>query len=495
MREPPAVRRTAMTKLGPNFALKVFSDSEVEKIHEEALKLLENTGMVLEDEKYRDIMVQKGCKLGPNNELRIPRQMVKEALESVPKSFILYNRQGEEACYFEKNNSYFNPGGCSLSWLEEDGVTSRPSLAKDQKIIAQLVEQLPHVRMQSCTLNMADIPNSVQDQFLTYLSFLHCSKPMVGGYLNYGSLFELNRVLAAAVGGEKDLAEKPRIVMDCTPTAPLKWCRLSLATIWECSEVQMPIEFISVPMPGSVSPATLAGSILLHTAETLGGIVFTQAARQGQKVIYGSAPMYFDMKTMNPLLAGLESAMMFLGVAQMGKYFGLPTHAYAGLSDSKRVDLQSGWEDSFTALLATLGGVTSLSGLSQLEFCLLVSPEKLVASNDLIGKFERLRRGIEVTDETLAAQLIADIGPGGEYVTSKHTMKHFRKEAYFPTEVVDRKTRRESEQPLDTFQRAQIRKKKLLAEAPADPQFPHRADMDKAIAEIFKKHGVALPTI
>lgn len=484
-----------MTKLGPDFYLKVFSDSEVERIHEEALKLLENTGMVLEDERYRDIMVGKGCSLGPNNELRIPRRLVQEALESVPKSFTLYNRQGEPTCFFEGNNSYFNPGGCSLNWLEEDGVTSRPSLSGDQAVIAKLTERLPHVRMQSCTLNMNDIPGSVQDQYMTYLSFLHCAKPMVGGYLTYGSLFELNRVLAAAVGGEKELAEKPRMVMDCTPTAPLKWCRLSLATIWECSEVQMPIEFISVPMPGSVSPATLAGSVLLHTAELLAGITFTQAARPGQKVVYGSAPMYFDLKTMNPLLAGLESAMMFLGINQMGKHYGLPTHAYAGLSDSKRVDLQSGWEDSFTALLATLGGLNSLSGLSQLEFCLLVSPEKLVASDDLIGKFERLRRGIEVNDNTLAADLIAQIGPGGEYVSAKHTMQNFRKEAYFPSEVVDRKTRREAEPSTDTFQRARERKKKLLAEAPADPQFPTRQDLDRTIAEIFKKHGAALPSI
>jgi Trimethylamine:corrinoid methyltransferase len=280
------------------------------------------------------------------------------------------------------------------------------------------------------------------------------------------------------------------MVMDCTPTAPLKWCRLSLATIWECAEVQMPVELLSVPMPGSVSPATLAGSVLLHTTETLAGITMAQTARPGLKLVYGSAPMYFDMKTMNPLLAGLESAMMFLGINQMGKHYGFPTHAYAGLSDSKRVDLQSGWEDSFTALLATLGGLNCLSGLSELEYVMLVSPEKLVAANDLIGKFERLHRGIEVNDETLAADLIAEVGPGGEYVTHKHTMKYFRKEAYFPSEVVDRKTRRESEAPQDTFQRAKEKKERLLAESPADPQFPTREDLDKTIREIFKKHGV-----
>lgn len=484
-----------MTKIDPDYVLKVFSDSEVERIHEEALKLLESTGTVLEDEKYREIMVRKGCSLGPNNELRIPRQMVKEALETVPKSFTLYSRDGKPACFFEGNNSYFNPGGTSLNWLEDDGVTSRPSLARDQVVLAKLTEQLPHVHLQSCTLNMSDIPNSVQDQYMTYLSFLHCSKPSVGGYLNYGSLFELHQVLAAAVGGEKELADKPRMVVDCTPTAPLRWCRLSLATIWECSEVQLPIEFISVPMPGSVSPATLAGSVLLHTAELLAGITFTQAARFGQKIVYGSAPMYFDLKTMNPLLASIESAMMFLGINQMGKHYGLPTHAYAGTSDAKRVDLQSGWEDSFTALLATLGGVTCLSGLSQLEFCLLVSPEKLVAADDLIGKFERLRRGIEVNDNTLAADLIAQIGPGGEYITARHTSDNFRGEAYFPSEVVDRKTRREGETSEDTFQRAKIRKERLLAKASACPQFATREDMDKTIESIFKKHGELLPRL
>lgn len=480
----------------PDFALKVFSDAEVERLHEEALKLLETVGVAVEEDAFRDFLFSRGAGRGPNNEVRFDRKMVAEALKSVPKELTLYDREGEPACFMggRLQNSYYNPGGCSINWLEEDGRTVRPSRARDQVELSSLVADLPNVDMQSDTVTLHDLPDRLGDPYGAYLCFRHCKKPMVGGQISFGTLDDTARVLAAMAGGAEALAQKPRLLMDCTPTAPLKWCGLASSTIKGCGRHGIPVEFISVPMPGAVSPVTLAGSVLLHTAETLSGLVMTQLVRPGLGVVYGGAPMYFDMATSKSLLAGLESILMAMGTTQMGKFYGLPTHAYAGLSDAKFIDMQAGWEDAFTGLLALLSGINSVSGLSQLDFCLVSSAEKLVAANDLIGKFKRLRRGIAVNDDTLAVDLITKLGPGGDYITSRHTLKWFKKEAYFPTPVVDRKGRREdgasgTTMP-DLVARARDQKKKILEAQSPDPQFPTREDMDKTMISILKEHGL-----
>ena len=196
-----------------------------------------------------------------------------------------------------------------------------------------------------------------------------------------------------------------------------------------------------MPMPGAASPATLSGSILVHTAETLSGLVLAQCVSPGTPVIYGGAPVHFDMRFGTTPLSAMEATMIAAAYAQMGKYFGLPTHTYAGLSDAKVIDTQAGLETGMSGVVAQLAGINMISGAGALDFVSCISLEKLVIDNEICGLALRLDRGVDCSEEAMAAELVARLGPGGDYLTTDHTFAWFKKEPYTPSPVIDRRDR------------------------------------------------------
>ena len=154
---------------------------------------------------------------------------------------------------------------------------------------------------------------------------------------------------------------------------PLKWTHISSQNIIDCARNGLPLETVSMPMPGAATPATLAGSIVVHTAETLSGVVLAQVINPGTPVIYGGAPVHFDMRTGTTPLSAIEATMIAAAYAQMGKYYGMPTHTYACLSDSMIIDTQAGLETSMSGIVAQLAGINVISGVGGLEFVSTVS--------------------------------------------------------------------------------------------------------------------------
>ena len=480
-----------MNYLGKEFALKVFSEADMNHIYEEALGILERTGCLFESENARKILLDNGAIAGPDRRIMFPRAMVKKALETVPNKLTLHDVYGEPVVFLEGDNTYFDTGGVAVNWVEEDG-SLRRSLAKDQVTTATLQQGLPYINLQGVTnVHMDDVPDEISDPFGVFLCASHCSKPMVLPYVHGGSFKYTYRLLTALAGSEKELAEKPRGHVVVTPTTPLIWCELASQGIIDTAKHKLPVEFISAPMPGAGAPATLAGTVLLATTENLAGVVLSQLVWPGQPIIFGCAPMCFDMSSMNPLPTSVESSMVIMGLAQMGKFFKMPTQAYAGMADSKQLDLQAGWEDATSSLLPMLSGVNILSGVGQSEFLLAAGPEKLVAMNDLIGMLQRVKKGILVNEETLAAKIIEEVGPGGDYLKHRHTLKWFRKESYFPSKIVDRTTRRPDStgNEPNLVERAITEKKRILAKQPARIDFPTYKEFEKTMIDIIAELG------
>ena len=227
-------------------------------------------------------------------------------------------------------------------------------------------------------------------------------------------------------------------VFDICPSPPLKWTHISSQNIIDCARFGLPLETVSMPMPGAASPATLSGSILTHTAESLSGIVLAQCVNPGAPVVYGGAPVHFDMRFGTTPLSAVEATMIAAASAQMGKYYGLPTHTYAALSDAKTVDAQAGLETSMSGIIAQLAGINVISGAGALDFVSCMSLEKLVLDNEICGMALRLHKGIDCSPEAMAVELVRDLGPGGDYLSTEHTLDWFKKEPYIPSPVIDR---------------------------------------------------------
>jgi len=470
--------------------LNVLSPAQIEKVFAESLRVLAS-GIYFEDDEACSLLIAKGAREISRHIISIPENMVRQALELTPKSIQLHTRDGQPTVLLGGDNSYFYGGAAVVEFMESDGAV-RPSRAGDLVQITRLVEGLNEIKLHSTVMVPDDIPNEISDCYRLYLVLKHGTKPVIMGAFCEAGIRHFHELLSAAVGGPEELAARPRGLSVICASAPLKFTKLACRNVIDCARLKFPMGYISVPMPGAVSPATLAGSILVHTCELMAGLVLAQAVAPNTAVAYGGAPMNFDMRTMSPSMSSIEGDMIVMAYADIGKYFGLPTHCYGLLSDAKFNDFQGGAEDALSGVLTALSGVNIISGLGMLEFGRITSLEKFAMDNDIAGMINYLKRGVEISEATLATDLIIKQGPGGGFINTSHTQKNFRKQSFFPSDIFDRSVPKDEEragQPT-VQQRATAVVKKVLEGQPKEQDFEGRKALDEAMRTIMKRYDI-----
>jgi trimethylamine--corrinoid protein Co-methyltransferase len=290
-----------------------------------------------------------------------------------------------------------------------------------------------------------DVPEEIADRYRVYIALQHSIKPVVTGTFKVEAFRVMHEMLATVAGDQDRLREKPIAIFDCCPSPPLMWSDLTTQALIDCARTGLPAELVSMPLTGATSPVTLTGAVTQHCAECLSGIVIHQLATPGAPIIYGGSPACFDMRKGTTPMGAVETMMIDGAYAEIGKHLGLPTHAYMGLSDAKLVDYQAGMETAMGAIVAALSGVNNVSGPGMLDFESCQSLEKLVLDNEICGMALRLTAGLEFRDDPIARPLIEKGLEKKEFLSLPHTAKWYRKEAYFPNEVIDRSTLEEWE--------------------------------------------------
>jgi trimethylamine--corrinoid protein Co-methyltransferase len=219
------------------------------------------------------------------------------------------------------------------------------------------------------------------------------------------------------------------------------WSDLTAQSVIDAARVGLPSEFVSMPLTGSTAPVTLSGAVVQHAAETLSGVVLAQSSKKGAPVIWGGSPAAMDLRYGTTPMGAIETMMIDITYAAVGKSLGLPTHAYMGLSDSKRPDYQAGMESALGILLAALAGINVVSGAGMLDFENCQSLEKLVLDHEACAMAYRFLEGIEQKDEVMALDLLPALLKDGHLLTHPHTLKWFREEIHAPGKAIDRRAR------------------------------------------------------
>jgi trimethylamine--corrinoid protein Co-methyltransferase len=303
------------------------------------------------------------------------------------------------------------------------------------------------------------------DLYRLFIVLLYSDKPIITGAFSTKTTQVMIDMLGAISGGRDKLAEQPRAVFDVCPSPPLIWSEFGSQNLMDLARARVPAQTVSMPLAGATAPVTLLGSIVQHAAETISGMVIHQLANPGAPVVWGGAPAIFDMRQGTTPMGAVETAMIDVAYAQVGKSLGLPTHCYLGASDAKLVDAQAGLESGVTAVLGALGGVNMISGAGMLDFLACFSVEKLVVDAEAIGMALRLLDGIEQRTRTLATEMFVGMNFKGDFLKQKITRQLFSKEQHLPSPVIDRGSIRTWQQGggLDTFARARLRVKELLS--------------------------------
>jgi trimethylamine--corrinoid protein Co-methyltransferase len=417
--------------------LDMLSESFIEQIVSEALDVLRQTGVFVENDEALRLLADAGCEC-KGQTVSFKENLVEEALKTTPHSIKVYDRSGDLAMNLEGDAIHFDPGSGALTILDPVTLEKRDPVTRDLIRFATLTDVLPNLAAQSTEMISTDVPVAMQDRYRLYVGLQFGKKPVVTGTFTAESFEIMKDMLVTVRGSEGELREKPLAIFDCCPSPPLKWSNLTCQNLIDASKAGIPAELVSMPLTGATSPVTLAGALVQLTAENLSGIVIHQLAGPGSPIIFGGSPAAFDMRKGTTPMGAVETMMMAASYVQIGKHLGLPTHAYMGLSDAKVVDGQAGLETGMGALIAALAGANVISGPGMLNFESCQSLEKLVLDNEICGMALRLVRGIEARGDRLGGDLYGDIYDGEHFLASKETLRWFREEMYQAGSVIDR---------------------------------------------------------
>jgi trimethylamine--corrinoid protein Co-methyltransferase len=247
-----------------------------------------------------------------------------------------------------------------------------------------------------------------------------------------------------------------------------------------------------MPLAGATAPVTLRESIVQHAAETLSGIVLHQLAAPGAPISWGGAPAAFDMRHGTTPMGSMETMLLNLGNAEVGKHLGLPVHGYLALSDAKTADYQAGMETGMGAVLAALAGINLVAGPGILDYILTQSPEKLLLDHEACGMALRLVRGIGAEPADLPT-LFADLVKTGEFLSHPHTRAHWKTELTIPSAVIDRDTWAdwEAKGRKDAATRAREEVARRLAKEAGSPAPDGlAAELDRIMLAELARYGV-----
>jgi len=477
--------------------IRFLSRSDVEAIHAASLEVLEGTGVLVKNPHAVELLEEAGCRI-ESQVVHMPSSLVEECLKKAPSSIGLHLRDGDGSLQVGGDNVIYNPGSAAIYFIDRDTGEMRRALSRDLFQLVRLVDALEHVHAQSTAIVPEDVPEAISDLYRLYIILKNSSKPVVTGAFTKEGLIDMKRMLEAVVGGPEELAKAPRALFDTCPSSPLMWSDVTCQNLIDCARHGIPAEILPAPQMGATSPISIAGTLVQSNAEFLSGVVISQTVEPGAPVIYGGSPVAFDMRYCTARLGAMESMIAACAGAEIGKHYGVPTQAFLGLSDSKVVDAQSGFESGLGIILAALAGVNIVSGPGMLACENCQSLEKLVIDNDICGMAYRLVEGISLEGLALAADIIAKVGPGGHFLAEKHTRVNLMKERFMPSDVVCRLTPRAWRRSgsKDIVDRAKEAVDRLLEEHVPKP-LPLDAEerLDRVFKEILARHELPPPPI
>jgi trimethylamine--corrinoid protein Co-methyltransferase len=405
-----------------------MTTTQCQKIHWASLEMLERYGVKLHDQQAIDLLKKGGADV-EGNLVYVPSGMVENAFTTVPKRVVLYNRHGEPVMPLEGTRCFYGPGSDTLNIIDHRTGERRKPVLNDIREGMILCDALPHIDFVMSLVLPSDVDQTIADTFQMEAMLNNTIKPVIAVTYDLPGLVDAVEMAEAVMGGVDALRRHP--IMSCyiNVVSGLHHNAEALQKLIYLSGKGLPSIYIPSTSAGANSPITPAGAVALDNTGVLLGLVLSQLNREGAPYIMpGMPPSPMDMRTMNSPY-GYPVRGIFQSLAQM---YQLPAFGLGGASDSKVVDQQAAAEAALSLLAETLVGGNIIHDVGYLESGLGFSFEMLAICDDIIGWIEAFLKGIDVSDEALALDVIQAVGHEGSYLGTEHTRKHF-KEEWYPT--------------------------------------------------------------
>jgi trimethylamine--corrinoid protein Co-methyltransferase len=411
----------------------VLSPEEVKQIDGASMKVLESVGLRVDLKRARDVFREAGARVDEEaRSVRIPERLVRWAVDQAPRQFTLYGSDPDFRMEIGTDQVNFAALGTPTRFVDTETGELRPVTLEDLRNHLRIIDGLDHINNSQMDIWPSDIPMTTIHAEAILAWAQNCRKPFGMGCYGAMASEDMARMMAITVGGKEELQKRPRFFVICSVMSPLQMIKMQLEGLFLFAEYRQPMAMSPEAMAGATAPVTLAGLLAQQNAEILAHITLAQIVSPGTPVLYGNVSTITDMATGNVALGAVESGLITAAAAQLARYYGLPCRSLGGATDSNTLDLQCMLERASTLLPAVLAGVHFITCAGTLESTTSGSPLLMVLDDELCGLALRLARGIDVSEETLAVELIKEVGWQGHYLDQVHTAQHYRREHYLP---------------------------------------------------------------
>ncbi|TET80416.1 MAG: hypothetical protein E3J37_11375 [Anaerolineales bacterium] len=413
--------------------LRLLSKEDSCQIHQAALRILEEIGMLVMDQHTRRMLRQAGCRESDDGYLHYDEELVHKALSSVPAKMVLYNRNGEVAVDTDDVIPHFSPGLNCVNVLDYRTGEHRSCCLNDIVETARLCDRLPNIDLAAGLGNPSDVPASEQAMQTVQALSEGTSKPLAFIAHDEVEDEQIWSYLAELAGGWQELSARP-FALDLTgPYSPLELGQEACRRLRFAARHRLPVVCYPALLTGATGPVTLAGAIAQSSAEILAGLVVHQLEHPGAPVISGSAILPMDLRTGVIAYGSPEYTLLCLGAVDYFKDLGVPTWFGAGCSDAHIPDAQAAAEAGMNIQIAVLSGTSFIHNLGFLSAGKTGSLEMLVLGDELAGMARRLTDGIVVDEETLGVEVTRRAYKDHSFLTDKHTLSHVRAAMWAPS--------------------------------------------------------------
>lgn len=411
--------------------LTFLSPEEKKKLYRAALRLLGSTGMEIQHEGALALLVNAGCCVKNGRMVTLPESLVERSVQSAPSAIPVFNRNSRQVMDLGGNRSYFGTGSDLIYSLDAAG-KRRPCILDDVRRAARVCDALANIDFIMSFAHPGDV-EPARAYLVEFQAMAENSvKPIVCTAESRKDLTEIWKLSGLIRGSEAGLREKPYFIHYAEPISPLKHPFESLDKLLFCAEKRIPVIYSPAPIAGSTAPMTIAGHVVQGLGECLCGLAIHQSAAPGAPFVMGMGPAVLDMATSQCSYNAPEYYMAYLAMIEMSHDLNLPSWGYAGTSDAQIPDGQASFEAGLLTFMSAMAGANLNHDVGYLDFGRTGSLEMIVIVDEMIDLVRRMKKGIPVDDETMALDVIQEVGAHGEFLSHDHTFRHLRSTQWRP---------------------------------------------------------------
>jgi trimethylamine:corrinoid methyltransferase-like protein len=412
----------------------VFSQDQLQELFAGVLHVLEYTGMDVHHEEARGILGKAGAWVD-GSRVRLPSYLVRRSLQMAPRSFTLFARDGnpKHDVHLGPGRAHFGSGVTCSSFVDIETRERRSYAKADAPLVAKIVDALPNIDFCESSGAISDVPPSLAAAHEFSGMFSNTTKPIVARSSDRNGLADIHRIAIAEAGGQQAFEKRPNYAYCCEASSSLTSSAEVFDKLIFAARQRVPLVFAVCHMAGQSAPATAAGAIIQAAAESWLGLTLAQTVQPGLPFVMGGALSVGDTSSTILHYGAPELSLMMAGLTELAHYAGLPVWQTGGATDSKCLDEQGVVEGSLSAFFSALASGDLCHAVGTTEGTMTGSVFQLVLMDEAIGYSRRITRGIEVSEDTLAVQVIHHVGPNGHYLREPQTRRLFKTEFWFPS--------------------------------------------------------------